>query len=414
MRQIDARPPNRLVALEEVVTAVRTLLAGEETTTHGSFVHLDGVRLAHVPDPPPRILIGTTGPRALAAAGRSADGVLLAEGSGPGAPSPGPRDRRRHGGDRRLRLAEPGRRPRRRGRGAAAAGRGLAPHGPLPAAVRAGGARRGAIWTPTACVDSRWPATWTTALALSRRCGTRVRTAWWLCRGMRTGLRRLRASSLTCFRGWRKNVNCAGSGYGGSTARPADCRVCRPEPDKPDNRPARASIPPPCKPEVRPSTWPNPPPSKPQLSPSARPRARRHATHTCPAPDHATSASASARSSPAPLDAITDVEGIRVGSVTLIEGDGPLQRGKGPVRTGVTAVLPRGRGDDGRRAPASPVTTRLNGNGEMTGIAWVEESGLLEGPVLITNTNAVGVLRDAVIQYAHRRWGRRRGIKVGL
>jgi 5,10-methylenetetrahydromethanopterin reductase len=85
MRQIDARPPNRLVALEEVVTAVRTLLAGEETTTHGSFVHLDGVRLAHVPDPPPRILIGTTGPRALAAAGRSADGVLLAEGSGPAA-----------------------------------------------------------------------------------------------------------------------------------------------------------------------------------------------------------------------------------------------------------------------------------------------------------------------------------------
>jgi 5,10-methylenetetrahydromethanopterin reductase len=83
MRQIDARPPDRLAALEEVVVAVRSLLAGDEVTTSGRFVRLEDVRLAHVPDPPPAILIGTTGPRALAAAGRSADGFLLPEGSGP-------------------------------------------------------------------------------------------------------------------------------------------------------------------------------------------------------------------------------------------------------------------------------------------------------------------------------------------
>jgi 5,10-methylenetetrahydromethanopterin reductase len=83
MRQIDARPPDRVVALEEMVVAVRSLLAGEEVTTSGSFVRLDGVRLAHVPDPPPSVLIGTTGPRTLAVAGRSSDGILLPEGSGP-------------------------------------------------------------------------------------------------------------------------------------------------------------------------------------------------------------------------------------------------------------------------------------------------------------------------------------------
>jgi 5,10-methylenetetrahydromethanopterin reductase len=83
MRQIDARPPNRLAALEETVSAVRSLLAGDDVTVDGSWVHLAGVQLRHVPDPPPAILIGTTGPKALAAAGRSADGILLAEGSGP-------------------------------------------------------------------------------------------------------------------------------------------------------------------------------------------------------------------------------------------------------------------------------------------------------------------------------------------
>jgi 5,10-methylenetetrahydromethanopterin reductase len=83
MRQIDARPPNRVAALEETVSAVRALLGGDDVTVDGSWVHLADVQLRHVPDPPPAILIGTTGPKALAAAGRSADGILLAEGSGP-------------------------------------------------------------------------------------------------------------------------------------------------------------------------------------------------------------------------------------------------------------------------------------------------------------------------------------------
>ena len=85
MRQIGARPPNRLVALEEVVRAVRALLAGEEVTAHGAHVHLDGVRLDHVPDTPPELLIGSTGARALEIAGRAADGFLLPEGAGPAA-----------------------------------------------------------------------------------------------------------------------------------------------------------------------------------------------------------------------------------------------------------------------------------------------------------------------------------------
>jgi 5,10-methylenetetrahydromethanopterin reductase len=83
MRQIDARPPDRLAALEETVSAVRALLAGEEVTVRGRHVHLDGVRLDHPPAEPPPILIGTTGPRGLAAAGRSADGILLPEGAVP-------------------------------------------------------------------------------------------------------------------------------------------------------------------------------------------------------------------------------------------------------------------------------------------------------------------------------------------
>jgi alkanesulfonate monooxygenase SsuD/methylene tetrahydromethanopterin reductase-like flavin-dependent oxidoreductase (luciferase family) len=85
MRQIDARPANRLAALEETVAAVRALLAGESLTVHGQHVHLDDVKLAHRPYDAPRILIGTTGPRALAAAGRAADGILLPEGSVPAA-----------------------------------------------------------------------------------------------------------------------------------------------------------------------------------------------------------------------------------------------------------------------------------------------------------------------------------------
>jgi D-aminopeptidase len=100
---------------------------------------------------------------------------------------------------------------------------------------------------------------------------------------------------------------------------------------------------------------------------------------------------------PGPLNAITDVSGVTVGHTTLISGEGKLQVGKGPVRTGVTAVLPRGK--DSMNISAFAGWWSLNGNGEMTGTTWVEESGFLEGPVMITNTHSVGVVRDAVIQW---------------
>jgi L-aminopeptidase/D-esterase-like protein len=100
---------------------------------------------------------------------------------------------------------------------------------------------------------------------------------------------------------------------------------------------------------------------------------------------------------PGPLNAITDVAGVLVGHTTLISGSGTLQVGKGPVRTGVTAVLPRGR--DSLSNPVFAAWFAQNGNGEMTGTAWIEESGFLEGPVMITNTHSVGVVRDAVIQW---------------
>jgi D-aminopeptidase len=100
---------------------------------------------------------------------------------------------------------------------------------------------------------------------------------------------------------------------------------------------------------------------------------------------------------PGPLNAITDVPGVTVGHTTLISGEGKLQIGKGPVRTGVTAILPRGK--DTMSNPVFAGWWSLNGNGEMTGTTWVEESGFLEGPVMITNTHSVGVVRDAVIQW---------------
>ena len=100
---------------------------------------------------------------------------------------------------------------------------------------------------------------------------------------------------------------------------------------------------------------------------------------------------------PGPLNAITDVPGITVGHTTLISGEGKLQIGKGPVRTGVTAILPRGK--DSMNNSVFAGWWSLNGNGEMTGTTWVEESGFLEGPVMITNTHSVGVVRDAVIQW---------------
>jgi L-aminopeptidase/D-esterase-like protein len=97
---------------------------------------------------------------------------------------------------------------------------------------------------------------------------------------------------------------------------------------------------------------------------------------------------------PGALNAITDVKPVEVGDVTLISGDGPLVVGKGPVRTGVTAIFPRGK------ANLDPVYAgwfAQNGNGEMTGTTWVEESGFLEGPIGITNTHSVGMVRDSII-----------------
>ncbi len=98
---------------------------------------------------------------------------------------------------------------------------------------------------------------------------------------------------------------------------------------------------------------------------------------------------------PGPLNAITDVAGVEVGHKTIIKGSGKLKRGKGPVRTGVTAILPRGRTYD----PVFAGWHALNGNGEMTGTTWITESGFLEGPVMITNTHSIGVVHDAVIEW---------------
>jgi D-aminopeptidase len=101
------------------------------------------------------------------------------------------------------------------------------------------------------------------------------------------------------------------------------------------------------------------------------------------------------------LNAITDVAGVTVGQVTLIR-DVPGDARK-RVRTGVTAILPRGR--DTLNIPTFGAWFALNGNGEMTGTAWLEESGQLEGPVLLTNTHSVGVARDAAIAWRVRAGG---------
>src|SRR5438034_323875 len=100
---------------------------------------------------------------------------------------------------------------------------------------------------------------------------------------------------------------------------------------------------------------------------------------------------------PGRLNSITDVPGVEVGYTTIISGEGKLEVGKGPVRTGVTAIIPRGH--DSLNDPVYAGYFSLNGNGEMTGTAWVDESGFLEGPIVITNTHSVGVARDAVIAW---------------
>jgi len=99
---------------------------------------------------------------------------------------------------------------------------------------------------------------------------------------------------------------------------------------------------------------------------------------------------------PGAFNAITDVKGVEVGHTTLISGSGKLKVGEGPVRTGVTAVFPRGKDS---LDPVFGGWFSLNGNGEMTGTTWLEELGILEGPVMITNTHSVGVVRDAVIAW---------------
>ena len=105
---------------------------------------------------------------------------------------------------------------------------------------------------------------------------------------------------------------------------------------------------------------------------------------------------------PGVLDAITDVAGVEVGHTTLITGSGTLVVGKGPVRTGVTVVHPRGKSS---ADPVFGAWFTLNGNGEMTGTTWLQESGILEGPIAITNTHSVGVVRDAILRWQVSRPG---------
>jgi D-aminopeptidase len=103
---------------------------------------------------------------------------------------------------------------------------------------------------------------------------------------------------------------------------------------------------------------------------------------------------------PGPFNAITDVAGVAVGYETLWHGEGRLEQGKGPVRTGVTAIHPRGI-DDGR--PCFAASFALNASGEMTGLTWLEERGLYDGPILITNSHGVGTVVDAATRWMRKR-----------
>ena len=114
------------------------------------------------------------------------------------------------------------------------------------------------------------------------------------------------------------------------------------------------------------------------------------------------------RLEPGPLDAITDVAGVRVGHTTLISGDGPLQPGSGPIRTGVTAIVPHD--GDVWTEPIFAGAHRLNGNGELTGLEWIREAGMLGGAIGITNTHSVGAVRDALVEAAARAHGMRDNI----
>jgi D-aminopeptidase len=116
---------------------------------------------------------------------------------------------------------------------------------------------------------------------------------------------------------------------------------------------------------------------------------------------------------PGRWNAITDVAGVRVGHRTLIAGDGPLHVGRGPVRTGVTVILPPG---EAWEQPLFAGAHRLNGNGELTGLEWIRESGMLTSPVALTNTHSVGVVRDALVAHEGPAAGRsrRRARGIGL
>lgn len=120
-----------------------------------------------------------------------------------------------------------------------------------------------------------------------------------------------------------------------------------------------------------------------QLTPAGRKRAR-----AFPLPFEGT---------PGPLNAITDVPGVHVGYSTLIQGDGPLQRGHGPVRTGVTAILPRPR--DQMQVPVFAGVHNFNGNGELTGAHFIDDMGYFGAPIMITNTHSCGLARDASIAW---------------
>ena len=103
---------------------------------------------------------------------------------------------------------------------------------------------------------------------------------------------------------------------------------------------------------------------------------------------------------PGTLNAITDVEGIEVGHSTIISGSGKSNVGEGPIRTGVTAIFPRNKHSINQVFAG---WFSLNGNGEMTGTTWIEESGYLEGPIMLTNTHSVGIVRDSVIEWQRKK-----------
>lgn len=124
------------------------------------------------------------------------------------------------------------------------------------------------------------------------------------------------------------------------------------------------------------------------------------ATHTVDGRPRARALGIAPPGEPGPLNTITDVGGIEVGVTTLIEGEGPLVVGKGPVRTGVTAILPRGRAGVGE--PCAAGWYSLNGNGEMTGTTWIEEAGSFNLPVVLSNSHAIGACHSGVIRWVNR------------